>query len=267
MAISRRGFFGRAGALGVWAGVGSDKSDSYTAYCLTAAPLYDAPDGVCLGHLAQDSIHAVRGMGEWLALAGGYVPRTAMSPLLDFAPNAAVPDGEFLAECRAPSAALREYADPAAPIAARLGHGAVIHVSARLTDRYGGTWYEAEPFGWAEESAFAVHQGDSGTRASSTVHLSASRLSARIGSTDWPLYGTIRDFIGARGRIITREAAGLSATWTLRTDFGLDLCGAWSHNRFGLADGPIDQIELSMDAARSLYSMARASDVQIVVEE
>jgi len=272
MAISRRGFFGRAGAVGVWAGglEGSVKPDSYTAFCLSAAPLYDAPSGNCLGHLAQDSIHAVRVAGDWLTLTGGYVPRTTMAALLEFPNSTAVPDGEFLAECRAPSAALREYADPAAPIAARLGHGAVIRVTARLPDRYGALWYEVEPFGWAEESAFAPHHINSyaaRTGASSAVHLSASKFHAKFGGTDWPFYGMVRNFIGARGRVIAREAAGLSATWTLRTDFGLELCGVWSHNRFGLADGPASHVELSMDAARRLYSIARTSDVQVMVEE
>ncbi len=269
--VSRRAFLRRSTAAALGATLPSiplfadrPTDEPFTARALRLAPVYDVPGGVCIGHLAPDSVHQVRAAEGWFTIDAGCIAQTDMQPIAPYAApivesSAALP---FWAEVIAPSSVLRGWCSGRAPAQATFGFGALVRVIGLLVDDAGVTWYESAERGWligqhlARVDMTPIQYADA-------LHLQItfSRRMLRLyaGPTlvlRSPFYGggeALSDIQTASLQVTTPGASGIP--WRMRLSSGTherDVYGAYWHNRFGLPGGDAD-LHLPIQAAKALY--------------
>ncbi len=207
--------------------------------------------------LWPDSVHQLLGvMGDWVQIDGGYIPKTAIQPMLEANyPHPTQIEQPLFVEVVAPSAAIRSYADGAAPVCTTLGHGGLLRVDYGLQDDHGAWWLRSGQ-GWLQ----AAHVQPVVAEATITQHhlqlVLDRRQHAVFVQTDDQQVKLAACF--PPESIYTAAIRPLSLdvadTWTLELADHTLLQGTFRHNDLGTGRlAPAGRVELSVVAARWLY--------------
>lgn len=228
---------------------------------LTKTALREFPhdEGQAIKTLMPDSVQTILGYQEgWIQLAEGFVAEQHIQPMLDTNHQ---PVGKLpaWAEVIAPFAAVRQWMQTEAPLMTRLGHGAVLHIDARLDDAQGREWLRVDVGtdlpGWVQAEHMQPVQlkhARAGLtamidRAENTLLLEhRGREVARfaIACPEWLVPGEYR---------IETRRPGHHFPWELVTDGGFSLRGTTGHNHFArITNG--EHVELSVIAAKTVYA-------------
>ena len=243
-------------------------------------PVYRQPEmtsAVC-GGLAPHSVHAIETgsvPGGWYRTEHGYVLQTAIQPISPYVPpvielHSAAP---FWAEVVAPVSSSRAWCSMKAPLIATWGHGAVTKILGTLTDDYGVVWYETGS-GWFDARQWQRIRVL--VRLKPHIH----GVSISINPTKHELLISPKEqnpwrtaYFGGSTIINTFTSTiqtdmpgdGSGTAWLMHLSNGITVCGAWDHNRFGLAGGE-EIIELPIAAARRLFRQIALSDFETYSE-
>lgn len=240
---------------------------------LTAAPLYDAPNGTIQRYLFPDTVVSLlETAGNWYQIAGGYVRRADVQPMQPRHPELTDPQPLFCAEVGASVAVVRQWCAANAPLVTRVGHGGVLHVTDVL-DVGGARWYAVNTeghLGWSLAASWDALNANPPARLSDRpetmlmLNRAARTLTAYEG--DRPVMRTpvsVGEGVEAgQSRLVSQQLIGQHETehavyhgvsWISRFDM-LTLRGAYWHNSFGAAT-PVSRytVETPPAAARWLY--------------
>jgi hypothetical protein len=254
-----------------------------TARAFSLSPVYAErdPDSAVIGQLAPDSVHSVVRAGDWYQVEHGYVPRSAMQPIVPYSRPVLMESPGFWAELIAPVSAIRKWCAAHAPIVARLGFGAVVYVVDRLVDDAGQVWYglaaegDSALVGWSAglQFRFTSPPSQEGERRSP---LQLIRIDAR--NSVLSLYAGKRVIgeieihspvmVGAKttlqavqpGAVIDMHrdiSMPLGLPWLMQLGTGQRVHGAFWHNRFGSVNHANESsaVELPPLTARYLYGL------------
>jgi hypothetical protein len=248
---------------------------------LTAAPLYNVPNGTIQRHLFPDTIISLMdSSGDWFHVAGGYVRRTDIQPMQPRHPELIDPQPPFWAEVGASVAVVRQWCAANAPLVTRVGHGGVLYV-VDVLDVGGARWYAlAHPngalplLGWSLAGAWDAVNANPPTilfdRPETSLILNRATRTLTAYEGDRPVL-----------RIAVRVGEGVEAgqarlsiqqmTWQPKTEqavyYGaswismfstLTFYGAYWHNHFGASTPTLPtldrwSVEVPPAAARWLY--------------
>ena len=292
--LSRRSFLQLVGASVVAVGLrpanrmlAAFDAATYQGRAFAALPVYSTRD---LAHepmryLWPDSVTTILDRKDgWYRIAGGWVQREGLQPMLAYDPNryqfvGAVP---FWAEVAAPIASVRSHCAADARLVARIGHGGVAQVIDALPGEPNG-WYgvadeHGDLLGWTQGIFWRPLDFEVESVSGRTLHIdrSAGLMTAVEGKQsalvvpfssgqglETGTFPALRGEVGGRRWIGSKTYDAVP--WSIRFGEGQSLAGVYWHNLFGTAyqDGPAVQVTPLI--ARWLYGWL-GDDAHIVVE-
>lgn len=257
---------------------------------LTSVPVRAVPDlsAPVVGMLLPDSVEVVHHLSAdhlWYALAGGWVPRTAMQPIPPYHPSAIESQAGFWGRVAAPVTTVRAWCSAGAEVLTRLGWGAVVYVSDRLVADRGEVWYgvSADPaamrIGWLPALHCQRWTADSPDVYPTHVIAGKRHTTMRIYEgdrliADVPLFvtGCLKPCVATLRAVQPGGSHGgfpLGVPSMMQLGSATPVYGAFWHNDFGLSpeqSAAIAAIELPPLAAHWLYSCVQQSPLPVTIE-
>lgn len=222
--------------------------------------------------LWPDSAVPIQGRhAGWYAVAGGFVRRHELQPMLPYHPESALKPSHLPMPIGviAPVAPVRRWASAGAPLLARVGYGGVLWAVDSLPDAGEGSWYavsrvpDGPLLGWTPAprwSSEALDRPEHDSLPPRTLTLDRARGILRAQEDGQEVLsapaaapvGAMRGVWPLSGASPTLTAGGWpGAAWGLRSD-GPSLYGVhWHHQLEGVSEGP--GWEVSPWVARWLY--------------
>lgn len=289
--LSRRQFLQRSGAAAVFglnapalAATPSGETLAISGRAFTLSDVYVRPDSSSevVGRLLPDAVTPIvetldtARNGGWYRIAQpvGYLPAEAVQPVLPYSRPVVVESvGDGLwSEVAAPYSAVRQWCAGAAPIVARLGFGAVVHITDRLVDDQKHVWYglsdapRSALVGWSPALQYAPWQPDAHKpltliviRRGKLFAYAGKSLQAEIGYYGPALMPMTTTISAVQPGAALNATIPLGVSWLMQLAAGARVYGAFWHNRSGLSRGDSQDIELSTLAARWLYARVAIS--------
>lgn len=206
--------------------------------------------------LWPDSVHRILGVvGDWVHIDGGYVPKTAIQPMLQAAePSPTIIKQPTWVEVIAPSVAVRAYADAGAPLCCTVGHGGLLLVDHSFADDR-GVWWLRSTQGWLQAAHVQLVTDIAVAGSAIQITLDHTHHSTIVRLNGQPVT-LAACFPPETVAATTIEALPLQSQhpWAMQLDNRTLLHGTFRHNSHGMGlHAPSGRVELSIVAARWLY--------------
>lgn len=242
-------------------------------------------DARVVSQLWPDSLISIVDVrGSWYRAGGGFVPRSAVQPVLLSQParDLSQPACPFWAEVSGPVAAVRHWCAADAPLVTRIGHGGTGKIVAALSpgEPNAPFWYalageDHELLGWTQAAHWQPAPSlEQGAALSLEIARSSRQLTVFVESRPalraaiaagaelkpgtYPLRRT--RVAGPPLALVEYGQTLHGAPWQLSLNDQYSLTGAYWHNRFGdYAPGPAIQVPPFL--ARWLYAHAGADSM------
>jgi hypothetical protein len=310
--LSRRQFIKQAGAFGIMVGLpatpnrapevvrgtaalfgtslGLPEGYEIVGRALGQTPIHHTPEesAKVVDYLATDGTYAIQGVagnGWWYQIADGFVPRTALQPILPYWPPALSKTNGWH-EVISPFASIRASCSSLSTIQGRVAFGALLYVHDRLVDDHGQTWYAVSGaahgghlFGWVQASHIGPLKLPEIRVKAPVLWLSTTHHKLSIYDEDKLLgemaiwgapvfYGNWRVNVVDLAQEMPIPPYVYPYVMSINTpQKPTRVSGAFWHNMFGTQNNAFGQVQLPLFGARWLYAMVASNGpVDVIIE-